>query len=216
MHNLANPRDLMRYTLSGGSGWYVGAPAFRASGDYVANSTILNLPRMTVAIEYTQRVALSGIVGLSGFADGSVGAGTADKQLTTNTTSPQFSIYDGGTKTTPAGSATIDIGNRGVVVGSCDGTTVKCFLNGILMGSIAGGNSFSSYGVAPTVFCGGGGIQNQMDVHMYAIWARALTTDEVIAISRNPLAPVWQPSRRVFMNTSAPVGTARAYTYILN
>lgn len=203
INNLADPRDLGRYTLSGAtSGWNVNAPAFRSNNDYILNSVTLNIPRVTIVIEFTQRVAVGVGTQIAGFSTG----GANDKHCFLDASKlPRFSIYDGATRTTAAGSTTVSDGQRVVFVGTCDGTTVRCFLNGVVQGTVAGGNSYAAYG-GPNVYVGGavgGGVQNQMDLHMFGVWARPFTTDEVVQISQNPLAPVWQPGRRVYFDVGA-------------
>lgn len=184
-------------TLTGGVTWAPGpfgaALDFDGTSGYVAPSgPVLNLPRVTVAAWLWLRTvpasANTGLVigcGANGF-----NSSTHDKELSVTWAGGlQFYGYDNSFRTTSAASKAVPLQRWVHVAGTIDGTTITAWQDGISVGTSVCGESYTGYAVA-NAFLGADTTTTYLDgrIALAAIWARALTADEIQRLAVEPLA----------------------------
>lgn len=154
--------------------------------DYVRSSTLVNTAVVTVSawVKISSRPSPSdGFI--AGFVNG-IGNGNHDKNLLIKTDGKlYFYVYDGAQKTTSAPASAIPLNTWVHVVGTADGTTARTYLNGVEVGSVAAGNTFTSYTV-PNIFIGGatgnafvGGTYMAQSIDDVRVYNRALSAAEI-------------------------------------
>lgn len=121
------------------------ALSFNGTNQYVSTTNIVNTPVSTVSawIYIISSPTASTVV--AGFINGSDHA-TYDKDLYIGTDGKiYFYIYDSNLKTTSTPASAIPTNQWVMVTGTQDGTTAYAYVNGVQVGSVAAGNSYTGY-----------------------------------------------------------------------
>lgn len=179
-------------TLTSGPAWIGGkqdkALSFDGVNDHVVSTQIINTSATTISawIKISAYPSNNGLV--AGFING-YGNLTHDKNLYIGTDGKlYFYVYDGATKTTSTPSAAVPLNQWVFVSGTADGATVRTYVNGVQVGSVAAGATYTSYNVPNFFIQGatgnvsfGGGLMSAMidDVRLYN---RALSSDEISSL----------------------------------
>jgi hypothetical protein len=156
------------------------------SNDYVRGTTVINIPAATLSAWVYVRSVPTQKSMVMGFADGN-GAGIYDKDLYIDTDGKlYFYVYDGAGKTTSAPSAAIPLNTWTHVSGTTDGTTARAYVDGIQVGSVPAGATYTSYSVPNTLV---GGTSSGFPGYISAtiddarVYNRALSAAEIKQLS---------------------------------
>ena len=159
------------------------ALSFDGSNDFVVNDAS-NIPKVTISawINIPNYPANNSLV--AGFSN-DIGNNFNDKIIYVGTDGKvYFYVFDGGSKTTSAPAAAISPNTWHHVVGTANGNNAYSYVDGVLVGSVTAGNTYTSYST-PKIFINGDiGIVNRFrylngkidDVRVYN---RALSGDEI-------------------------------------
>src|SRR3989344_3092088 len=159
------------------------ALSFDGSNDFVVNDAS-NIPKVTISawINIPNYPANNSLV--AGFSN-DIGNNFNDKIIYVGTDGKvYFYVFDGGSKTTSAPAAAISPNTWHHVVGTANGNNAYSYVDGVLVGSVTAGNTYTSYST-PKIFINGDiGIVNRFrylngkidDVRVYN---RALSADEI-------------------------------------
>lgn len=133
--------------VAGATGDADKAASFDGVDDYVGSNFLLNTGTVTIeAWVYLTAVPASN-AHVAGFING-LGAGTSDKLLQIRTDGKAyFYVYDGAAKLTSTPASAIPLNQWVHLAGTADGTTARCFVNGVQVGSVAAGASYTGYSV---------------------------------------------------------------------
>ncbi len=176
---LATPNNGTPSNVTFGLNGKLGAAAsFDGTSSYILNSNTVNTAYATVAawINISAYPSSNGVI--LGFTNGNAG-NVDDKQLYLDSAGKvYFYVYDGGLKFTSTPSVSVPLNTWTHVVGTTNGTTAFAYMNGVQVGSVAAGNSYTSYSSANLLI--GGSSTNgfnylRMLMDEAAIWNRALT-----------------------------------------
>jgi hypothetical protein len=158
---------------------------FDGVDDYLSSSNIVNTAKVTVSawVKITAFPVQNGMI--VGFVNG-IGSVTHDKNLYISTDGKiYFYVYDGATKTTSAPASTLLLNKWVHVVGVADGTNAKTYVNGVEVGSVSAGNTYTEYTV-PNIFINGttglvsfGGGYSQQQIDDVRVWNRDLSVAEI-------------------------------------
>ncbi|MEQ1561449.1 MAG: LamG domain-containing protein, partial [Nitrospira sp.] len=174
-------------TLTGGPTPVIGklgqALSFDGVDDYLNTTNTVNIAKVTISAWIKIPSIPSTNNTIVGFANG-FNHGTHDKVLyIKNDGKLYFYVYDGSANTTSAPSSTLPLKTWVHVVGIADGTTARTYVNGVEVGSVLSGNTYTSYGV-PDIFIGAPistgtytYFNGQMDD--VRVYNRALTVEEI-------------------------------------
>lgn len=124
------------------------------NGQYVSTANLVNTAVSTLAAWIYITGAPSGKSSIIGFANGYTDA-TFDKQLYIDTDGKlYFYIFDGAAKTTSAPASSVPLNQWVHVLGVQNGSNMYTYVNGVQVGSVAAGNSFTGYS-NPNLFIAG-------------------------------------------------------------
>ncbi len=181
--------------LTGANGKPVSRPgrlgqalAFDGVDDYVISSSLINTSPVTVSawVKLTSYPAAKGLV--TGFVNG-IGGAAYDKDLYINTDGRlYFYVYDGAQRTTSAPTSPIPLNTWVHVMGTANGSAAKAYVNGVEVGSVAAGATYTSYTVPNLLIQGTSGLASIAGGYMAAtiddvrVYNRALTASEVTAL----------------------------------
>ena len=164
----------------GASGQIGSAVSFNGTSSYILNSNTVNIPYTTVSAWIKISAVPSSNAYIIGFSNGN-GGGINDKILYVDTEGKiRFYVYDGSAKSTSEPTITIPLNTWTHVVGTANGTTAYAYMNGSLVGSVAAGNTYTSFNSANLMLGGytNGGSSAFAYLSMYldeaAIWNRPL------------------------------------------
>jgi len=118
-----------------------------ASSQYIAPSFVFNQPQATIEawIYMTAAPSVARLIG--GCSDG-FNSGTGDKQLYIDTDGKlYFYGFDGAVRITSAPASAIPFNDWVHVAGVADGSNLTTYVNGVSVGSVACGNTFTGYSV---------------------------------------------------------------------
>lgn len=172
-----------------------GALNFNGTTAYVIGSRVVNTSSVTVSA-WLYITAAPGVQGLiAGFANG-VGNSTNDKDLYVGADGKlYFYAFSGSGKFTSAPSVTIPLNTWNHVAGTADGTNLRSFLNGVQVGTVACGATFTGYTVPNILASGnttgaGGATFTFMpqSIDDLRIYGRALSLDEIVALYSQGIA----------------------------
>jgi hypothetical protein len=158
-----------------------------AAADRLTNSKLINIPQCTIvtSVKLTTSIAVDGFVaGFKHFSDDA----TFDKVLFTNPT-PGFYIYDGSIKIVSA-TTSMQVGRYYQLIAVNDGTNIKIYVNGTLEGTLAAGNSYTSYASGPNFFFNANTVGNYKNIdnnkeYVY-LYDRALSDTEIKELYLKP------------------------------
>lgn len=194
------------YSSNGNHGTLVNAPVYIAGknghgkaldfagwegsvNDYVGSSQLVNTANVTVSAWIRVPAASIFNGSIAGFMNG-IGNGAADKSLYVATADRKlyFYVYDGANKTTSAPTDVIPLNTWVHVVGTADGTNAKAYVNGVEVGTVAAGASYTGYTV-PNFFVNGAsgvpavtGYYYNVDIDEVRMYNRALTPSQILAL----------------------------------
>ncbi len=168
--------------------------------DSISTTNIVNIPKVTISA-WVKIVSLPDInLLVTGFMNG-LSSSTYDKDLYIDTSGKlRFYVNDGSGKTTSLPSNPIPLNTWVHVVGTADGSNAYAYVNGVQVGSVSAGNTYTSYTV-PNIFMqgqtttplnsGGYGKISMDDVRVYS---RALSSSEVIQLYNSTKGSVFNAS----------------------
>lgn len=190
---------LTNFGFTSTSGWSIGTNGSNlildGTDDYVRGLKIINIQRTTISVwVYITANPITQKAFVAGFLNG-VDSDVNDKDIFIGTDGkPTFFVFDGGAKTTSAASSALTLNVWNHIVGTANGITAICYVNGIQVGSVAAGNTYTAYNAAnqfisgrmsPTLLNGtylNGRVNNIM------FYNRALSATEVKQLYTNPYA----------------------------
>lgn len=184
-----NYGTLTNMAMSSTSGWSSqlrgNCLTFDGTNDYVRGQRVINISRATVSAWVYISANPSSFKGfVAGFLNGIL-SDVNDKCLFIGTDGkPTFYIYDGLQKSTSAAANALTLNQWNHLVGTADGTTAYCYVNGVQVGSVAAGATYTGYTVANTFITGsvnGGsaGVYLNGKVNNVMFYNHALTSTEV-------------------------------------
>jgi len=156
-------------TANNRDGTIAGSPTMGASGalredsntafdldavdDHVNSNVVVNTATVTVEVWfYYSGTVPSADARVAGFVDAPAD-GTHEKELYIDTAGKlRFYVYDGGPRYTSVPATSLSTGWNHLV-GTADGTTARAYVNGVEVGSMAAGDTFTGY-VNNNVFVG--------------------------------------------------------------
>lgn len=124
----------------------------------------------------------------------------------------QFSLYDGSARQFTSASSSLAANARNVVCLACDGATMRGYINGRAVGSVATGGGSVTYDAtyARTSLAGTPDANGAaMAGHWMGLWNRSLSAAEAKSLAENPWQIFKAPSRKIFLNVA---GGASTYT----
>ena len=188
------------------NGKYGNGGSFDGTDDYVGISNTVNVPRVTISVWVYMTSYPSSKKLVTGFMDG-LANGVYDKDIyITASGYPFFYVYDGGGRTTSSGTSPLALNQWNHLVGTADGTNAYMFVNGVLVGSVAAGSTYSGYTV-PNFFISGN-IPNQSwdyfsgSIDEVRLYNRALSPAEVSALYN------FAPGPKVYLKMDEGTGTS--------
>lgn len=153
---------------------------FSGSKFAIANR-VFNHPRATIWAVVTIHALPAGLARIAGCTQGN-GGQNADKLLAVTSGGLFHAMgYDGGVKSVNGGN--VVLGKRTLLHMTADGTNVRLYQDGVLVGSVACGNTFVSYGGNNLLL--GGVVQSTYITYLnftceaWGIYTKALTSTEV-------------------------------------
>ncbi len=161
------------------------ALSFDGVDDYVISSNVVNTSPVTVSawVKLTSYPAAKGLV--AGFVNG-IGAATYDKDLYINTDGRlYFYVYDGAQKTTSAPASPIPLNTWVHVMGVANGSTAKTYVDGVEVGSVVAGATYTGYTVPNILIEGTSNLVSISGGYMAAtiddvrVYNRALSAAEI-------------------------------------
>lgn len=159
------------------------ALSFDGNDDYLSTKNTVNIATVTISAWIKIPSTPSTQQTVIGFANG-FNNGVNDKVLYVDTARKlRFYVFDGSTKTTSAPSSALPLDTWVHVVGTADGTNAYTYVNGVQVGSVAAGNTYTSYSVA-NIFLGapinsGSWTYFKGNLDESRVYNRALTAAEV-------------------------------------
>ena len=134
-----------------GAGQIDGGLHFADKTQFLVGANTQNAPHTTVSLW----VNVAAIVNGGSFTTFNQPPGTHDHLLSLDGTTgnPLFYIFSGGAVIVVS-PASLSTGVWHYLVGTADGTNVKLYVDGTLMGTLAGGDAFSGY-TDPSIYLGG-------------------------------------------------------------
>jgi hypothetical protein len=148
---------------------------------YIVGSSVVNVPQVTIAAWVKLSAYPPSNRMIAGFANG-LGSITYDKDLYVNSSGDLFFyVYDGAGKTTSTPSSPIPLNTWVFVVGTANGSSAQAYVNGVQVGSVAAGSTYTGYTVPDILVSGSSAVFGQLaatidDVRTYN---RALSAQEV-------------------------------------
>ncbi len=121
--------------------------AFSSTSPYVLGANTVNTPLVTesVWVYFTQFPFVSGVADrglIMGFSNG----GTHDKEIIIDQNGKvYFYIYDGTPRCTSVPSSGISLNQWHLLTATADGTTARVYVDGVQVGSVGSGNTFTGY-----------------------------------------------------------------------
>jgi prepilin-type N-terminal cleavage/methylation domain-containing protein len=172
------------YYIKGGQGNSIAAGYFDGSSNYVLNTQTINTPYVSIAAWVYIPSLPSSNAAILGFANGN-GGSTADKGLfLDNTGRLYFYVFDGAAKFTSAPANALPLNQWVFVAGTADGSNAISYVNGVQVGSVAAGATFTGYS-SPDFLVGGHttslGYLNEV-VGNVLLYNRALSAAEIQAL----------------------------------
>lgn len=192
-------------TLTNDPAWVDGkrgkALNFDGVNDYVGGTNVVNIAKTTMSawIKIPVTPAVNGQV--VGFENG-INSGTYDKDLYIGTDRKlYFYVYAGGSKTTSAPANPVNLNEWTHIVGVADGANAITYVNGVQVGSIAAGDTYTAYTV-PNIFISGSGSTNPVLSGTYLnglidevrVYNRALGASEITALYNSGAAKLKAPN----------------------
>lgn len=144
-----------------------------------------------------------------GFHDGSAGG----KRIVLKTDDKiYFAVYDGGGKTTSAPASALTAGHH-TVAGTADGTTARCYIDGLEVGSVAAGNTYASYS-GPGIRIGETPLRGafQSVVKFVYVWDHGKTAAEIEWLHREHFAMFVDQAWLAWLAAAQEVGVGVAPT----
>lgn len=187
-----------------------GAALSLTSGGAIGNGTVINLPRVTIAGRAMIPTLPGAASKVAGFADGN-GSGAFDKVIFLDSSNHlQSYAYDGSTQATASTSGPA-AGKWFSYAATADGSNLRIYLDGVQVGSVACGNTFTGYSNTHTFFVGGSDSSHAAlnVVHDWGgAWDHALTPAQVASLARDPYALILAPAARRFFAPPAGGGVS--------
>lgn len=197
-------------TLTNGPLWAGGGLKFDGTDDYVVSSNVLNLPYVTVSawIKIASNPAAAGFI--AGFLNG-LGSGVQDKDLYLDTAGKlYFVVYDGVAQTTSAPSDAIPLNQWVHVAGTADGVTARAYVNGVEVGNVAAGATYTGYTVPNVYIQGMLSFAGYMAVSITGtrVYNRGVSAAELQQLYVNPNAGLWTPDYARYYVAAAAIQKA--------
>ncbi len=176
---------------------------FDGIDDYIVTKNTVNIPKTTISAWIKINSIPSSNILITGFMNG-INASSYDKDLYIDTSGKlRFYVYDGSGKTTSLPSNPIPFNTWVHVVGTADGSNAYAYVNGVQVGSVAAGNTYTSYTV-PNIFIQGqtnsvgtSGGYGPISIDDVRVYSKALSSGEIGKLYNSNLASKMAMSQKI-------------------
>lgn len=217
-------------SLNNGPVWTIGeggkraALGFDGTNDYVVGANLVNTARVTLSawIKIFSTPSQNGMV--MGFVN-SLGSAVYDKILYIGTDGkPYFYIYDGASKTTSAPASALPLNEWVHLTAVADGVNASVYANGVQVGTVAAGDTYTGYTV-PNVFINGvtGATLSATYLNAFIddprVYTRGLSEAEVALLANPVFKPLVSMGRRIAERAASPIlltPTPAVYAWVGN
>ena len=196
--------------LTNGPIWTGRGLSFDGVNDYVDPSKVLNVPYVTVSA-WIKIVSIPTSNGrIAGFLNGFGGAAW-DKELYIDAEGKlRFYVYDGVERITSVPSNAIPLNQWVHVAGTANGLSARAYVNGVEVGSVAAGATYTGYTVPNVYIQGTDGTAGYIAVSIKGVRVhnRALSALEIQRLYVNPNAGLWTPDYARYYVAAAAIQKA--------